>query len=399
MNFSIISEYNPFHNGHKYQIDTIKNKLDGKNIIVIQSGNFVQRGDVSIASKFTRAKMALLSGADIILEIPQIFSSSSAMYFSKGSISVLDRLNIIDKICFGSENTTTDTLENISKFLINEPTEFSELIKTNMTKGFSYPKSRSLALEHFGYGDTIKTPNNILGVEYIKSLYELNSNIEPVTINRTNDFHEKNIKNNVTSATSIRENIDNLELIKDTIPDICFDIFKEDINKNKYDINNLSSIFHYAFISKQKSEILKIVDMNEHLYNRLYEVIKTNFLITDIINSTVSKNYTQTRINRVILNIILDNKQEELNNFTKNGFPFVRVLGFRKEKQYLLKEMIEKSNIKIITNLKNADKILSADEMKILSNDIKKSNYFLLSNSNKSQNLDFKNFENQLVII
>ncbi len=399
MNFAIISEYNPFHNGHKFQIDYAKNNLGCNNLIVIQSGNFVQRGDVAIASKFTRTKMALLSGADIVLEIPQIFATSSAMYFAKGSISILDRLNIIDNLCFGSENTSAHTLAHVSDILIDEPSEYKKVLKANLSLGYSFPKSRAIALAQYGYSDIISTPNNILGIEYIKALRELNSSIFPVAINRTNDFHEKNITSSIASATAIRNNINDLDLVRNTIPSNTFDILKYDILTNNYDINNLSSIFHHIFHSTNKDSILDIVDMNEHIYNRFLQVLKDTFYISDIADKMTTKNLTKTRINRIIINIILNNKQQTLDHFTQNGFPYVRLLGFKKEKQDLLKNLIDNSSIKIVTNLKNADKILDKEELALLQAEINTTNTFLLSNSSKTNVLSASSFENNLIIL
>ncbi len=399
MNFAIITEYNPFHNGHKFQIDFAKENLGCQNLIIIQSGNFVQRGDVAISSKFTRTKMALMSGADIVLEIPQVFATASAMYFAKGSVSILDRLNFIDRLCFGSENTPAHTLDHVSQILIDEPLEYKNLLKANLSLGYSFPKSRAIALEQYGYKDIISTPNNILGIEYIKALKELNSMIFPITINRTNNFHDESISSNIASATAIRKNIDNLDLIQNTIPANVFDILSKDISVNKYNIDNLSSIFHHIFYSTEKKLLLEIADMNEHIYNRFSQILKEHFLISDISEKMTTKNLTRTRINRIIINTILNNKQSDLDYFTNNGFPYVRLLGFKKDKQNLLKDLIEKSDIKIITNLKNADKILTKQELSLLQKEINTTNYFLLSNSNKNISINANNFENQLVIL
>ncbi len=398
MTYGVITEYNPFHNGHKYQLDKIKEEFHAKNIVVIMSGDFVQRGDTALTDKFTRAKMALQNGADIVLEIPQIFATASAMYFSKASVNILNRLNFIDCLCFGSENTDVNTLNKISNILLNEPKEFSDKLKENLKQGFSYPKSRSNALSDFGFSEVISTPNNILGIEYIKALNELNSNIKPVTINRTNNFHDTKIENSIASATAIRENINNLDLVKTAIPENCFNLLEKEVSSNKYGLNNLSSIFHFILKTKPKEEILQIVDLNEQIYNRFLEISKTFYYISDISLKMKTKNLTQTRINRMIINIILDNKTKDLEKFTNEGFPFVRVLGFKKEKQHLLKELTEKSEIKILLNLKNANQILNDYELDLLNKDLTKSNLFLLSN-NDNKLLNSSEYENKLVII
>lgn len=400
INIGIIAEYNPFHNGHAHQIKMIKEKYPDSNIIVLMSGNFVQRGNVSIVDKFTRTKMALLEGADMVLELPPMFAISSASYFAKAGVSIFDKTNIIDYLCFGTENTTTEKLEEISYFLINEPAPYKKLLKSHLKDGLSYPKSRSLALLEFGYKNTLDTPNNILGVEYIKSLIEISSEIKPFTINRTNDYHDTKITTPISSATSIRSNIDDEKLVKSSIPESVSDLFYEEVNANKYNLNCLSEIFHYLFSVKSKNEILSIVDFTEDIYNRFINVMKSNFLIDDIILNMCSKNFTKTRIQRMVLAVLLNHTKKDLINFNTNGYPFVRVLGFKKEKEFLLSNLIDKSSIKIVTNIKNAHKVLSKKELARLNNDIKSTKTFLLSNEDDAKKvLDENVFENQMIVL
>lgn len=400
INIGIIAEYNPFHNGHAHQIKIVREKYPDSNIIVLMSGNFVQRGNVSIVDKFTRSKMALLNGADMVLELPPIFATSSASYFAKSSVNIFDKTNIIDYLCFGTENTTTQKLEEISHFLINEPAPYKKLLKRYLKDGLSYPKSRSLALSEFGYENTLDTPNNILGVEYIKSIIEISSEIKPFSINRTNNYHDTKITTPISSATSIRTNIGDENLVKSSIPSSVSDLFFEEISNNKYNLNVLSETFHYLFSVKSKNEILGIVDFTEDIYNRFINVMKSNFLIDDIVSKMCSKNLTKTRIQRMVLAVLLNHTKKDLINFNSNGYPFVRVLGFKKEKEFLLSELIEKSSIKIVTNIKNAHKTLSKKEIALLHNDINSTKTFLLSNEDDEKKvIDANTFENRMIIV
>lgn len=396
MNIGIVAEYNPFHNGHKYQIDKIRESNPFSNIIVVLGGNYTQRGNLSIVDKFTKTEMALNSGADLVLELPQIFQSSSASYFSKQAVNILNKTNIVDAICFGTENMNVEELRDISMFLLNEPIAYKDAIKSYLKQGHSFPKSRSLALKEFSFNE-LSTPNNILAVEYMKSLISLESAIIPMPINRTNNYHDVKINGTITSATSIRENVENTDLIKSTIPEEAFDIFYKSITKNTYSLNEMSKTFRYLFLSKPKEEILEIVDFTDDLYNRFYNILKTEFLIDNIVEKMCCKNVTKTRIQRMILSVLLNNKDSDIKSFDKNGYPFVRVLGFKKDKQEILSNLIEKSDIKIVTNLKNANKVLNKHELSLLDNDIKKSNLFYMCNKNNNC-FDVYDLENKIII-
>lgn len=397
MNIGIVAEYNPFHNGHKYQIDKIREMHPSSNIIVVLSGNYTQRGNLSIVDKFTKTEMALSCGADLVIELPQLFQSASASYFSRQAVNILNKINIVDAICFGTENMNVDELRDISTFLLNEPISYKNSIKNHLKNGNSFPKSRSLALKEFSYNE-LSTPNNILGVEYMKTLITLESKIVPITINRTNNYHDSKIVGSISSATSIRENAHDIDLIKTAIPEDAFDIFYKSISKNSYNLNEMSKTFRYLFLTKDKEEILDIVDFTEDIYNRFYNIIKSEFLIDNIIEKMCCKNMTKTRIQRMVLSVLLDNKSSNIKLYDKNGYPFVRVLGFKKEKQQVLSDLIEKSDIKIVTNLKNANKILNKNELNLLNTDIKKSSLFHLCNENNNC-FDVYDLENKIVII
>lgn len=212
----LITEYNPFHNGHKYHLEASKEKASATHSIAVMSGNFLQRGEPALLDKWTRAKMAVDSGVDLVLELPTVFATQSAEYFAHGALSVLEDTNVVDSLCFGSELGDTELLKDIADVLVDEPLEFKNILKKHLNLGLSFPKARSLALkaffEHAKYSHfekiekIVESPNNILGIEYMKSLIKLKSKITPLTIKRVySNYHDKDINSSIASATSIRE--------------------------------------------------------------------------------------------------------------------------------------------------------------------------------------------------
>src|SRR5690554_4412644 len=183
----IIAEYNPFHNGHQHHILEAKKQTGADYVIVVMSGNFVQRGAPSIINKYSRAKAALESGADLVFELPVIYSTASAQYFSLGAISLLDKLGLVDYVCFGSESGDIESLTYIAKYLHNNSYEYNKDINNLMKNGITFPEARQIAIKNNNNtidDNVISSPNNILGIEYIKAILELNSNIIPVSISR-----------------------------------------------------------------------------------------------------------------------------------------------------------------------------------------------------------------------
>ena len=210
----IIAEYNPFHTGHEYQINYIKEKLRTDYVVIAMSGDFVQRGTPALFSKYVRAEMALRSGADLVLELPVSISSASAELFARGGVQLLDGLGVTDILCFGSECGDTDALMELAKILAEEPEAFQDALRRNLKDGMTFPKARSMALsavfpESEKYQQLLSSPNNILGIEYCKAILRENSSISPVSIKREgNDYHENTLfENHFPSASAIRNAI------------------------------------------------------------------------------------------------------------------------------------------------------------------------------------------------
>lgn len=388
MNVGIIAEYNPFHNGHLIHIEKSKEITKSSHCIVVMSGNFVQRGEPAICDKYIRTKAALLNGADLVIELPAMFSSASADIFAFGAVDILNKTGIINSLCFGTEQGSLNTFEDAANILSNESTEFKDILSDECKKGISFPKARLNALSYVLKTDLsfLSSPNNILALEYLKSLKILKSNIKPFTIKRYKaDFHSYEINDNIASATAIRKYLIN-KLYSQTekcIPKNYYNILIDSINKFIPLINDFSSILHYILINSDINDISEILDITEGLENRILKYTDT-FLITDLINKIKTKRYTYTKLQRALLHIILNIKKSDINYYKSNGgIPYIRVLGFKKESSHLLSELTKKASVPIITNLKDSSKVLNEAGYYMLQSEIKSNDIYYICSSFK----------------
>lgn len=331
---SIIAEYNPFHKGHAYQIQKIKDEYSDF-IVVIMSGNFVQRGEPAITNKFERAKIAVDNGASLVLELPIIYSTSNAEIFARGGISILNSMGIIDRLYFGSEDDAS-ILKNLSEKIKRNLD--ADKIKKYLAEGNSYIKSRELAMDFFcdKEKEILKKPNNILGLEYINSLKKLNSNIKAHSIKRKNVNHKDDfVLGEFASASLIRKLAYEGRNIKKFIPN--YELIPEN------NLENYFEIFKYKMIA----EIISFTDYFDYevgLENRILENLDSkNF--EELIEKVHSKRHSRSRIKRLILEILLDIKKDLI----KASFaePYTRVLA------------CDERGIEILRNSKNENKIYS----------------------------------------
>ncbi len=361
----VVVEYNPFHNGHKYHIEQSKKVCNSNKVIAVMSGNYVQRGEPAIMSKYSRTKIALENGVDLVLELPTIYSTSSAELFSHSAMSILHKTNIIDSVCFGSEIGNIEKLQAVADILTNEPDEFKSFLKDELSKGVSFPKARELALKTYNpnLADVLSSPNNILGVEYLKSLNKLESNITPYTITRTlANYHDTTIEqgNSIASATSIRKIIleepTNFNAIYQCVPIETYNLIN-DYNQSKL-YTNMENIFiflKFKLSHLKLDELNNIYDVTEGLGELLLNKIQISTSYSNLIQNLKSKRYTQTKIQRMLLHLLLNITKEDIDLYkTINYIPYIRVLGFRKDCSMLLSELIEKSSVPVVTNIKNA---------------------------------------------
>ncbi len=247
VNIGIICEYNPFHNGHVYHIDMIKKMYPDSRIILVMSGNFLQRGDVSLINKWDKTKIALEHGIDLVVELPFVFATQGADKFAHGAIQILNSLKV-DNIVFGSECNDIDLLKKLADVQVNNK-DYDLLVKKYVDDGKNFPTAMSMALKDL-CGNTVDSPNDILGLCYIKEIISLNSNIKPVCIKRTSDYHS-NLLNSICSASAIREAI---KLGKDISNYVPIDSL-EFINKN-CSVDNLFSFLKYKIMTCDDSSKL-----------------------------------------------------------------------------------------------------------------------------------------------
>lgn len=353
----IIAEYNPFHNGHLYQIQKAKELTGADTVIAVMSGNFTQRGETSLINKFEKAKMALQNEVDMVIELPTIYSISSAENFALGGVKILNEIGNIDYLVFGIEEENLEKLQAIADVLVNEDNEFKRNIKEELNKGNSYPKAREIALKKVLLSENVENimqkPNNILAIEYLKALKTTNSKIKPIAIKRKNTMHnDENINENYASGTYIRKLFieNNFNEIRKVVPKYTYERLLELKNQGAYvsSINDFSDIVIYKIRTMTKEEISQIADVNEGLENIIKLASTTCKTIDEIVEKVSTKRYTKTRISRILTYILLDITKSEIEQ-SKNANPYIRVLGINKKFEGILKTI---NNDKLITSLK-----------------------------------------------
>ena len=335
----IIAEYNPFHNGHLYHLKMVKDKYPDATIVLVMNGNFTERGDVSIINKWKKTKIALDLGIDLIVELPYPFATQSADHFAYGAVTLLEKLNV-DKLVFGSESNNIEDLELIAKTQI-ENDEFEKLVKIYSKMGKNYPTALSCALEDLT-GKKIETPNDLLGISYIKAILENNYKIKPETIKRTNDYHNTELDNEISSATSIREALKNNQNIDNQVPIET----KNELN-NLHFIDDYFNILKYKIITEKDLSIYQTVD--EGIDNLLKKEISNCNSYDELIKKIKSKRYTYNKISRMLIHILCNFTKEKREKF--NDIKYIRILGLNKNGRDYLNTIKKETNIPIISKI------------------------------------------------
>lgn len=325
----LICEYNPFHNGHLYHINKIKEMYPNSILVLVLSGNVCERGDISIISKWNKTKIALNHNIDLVVELPSIYSSQAADKFAYASIKILNSLGV-NKIIFGSESNSIDTLTKLAKTQL-EDNNYNNLVKSYLKDGLSYPSAMALSLKDIT-GDFIEKPNDILGICYIKEILKNNYNIEAISIQRTDDYN-----NDISSASGIRE------LIKkniDITPYVPSDVLEYIENIN---IEDYFNYIKYKIIT-EKDNIIKYLTVDEKIIPRILEHIVDSNSLDELILKIKSKNYTYTKLKRMFIHILFSITKEEVHDVN-----YIRVLGFNRIGQNHLHNIKKNIDIPIIT--------------------------------------------------
>lgn len=397
----IISEYNPFHFGHLYHLQESQNIVKPDYTVTIMSGNFVERGDTAIIDKWARAEMALKNGVDLVIELPLLYSISSAENFAMGSIKILDSLKMNTTLSFGSECGSIDILEDIASVLYNEPKEYLSILNHELSSGLSFPKAREHALLMYlndirKYANVLSESNNILGVEYLKAIYSLKSNISAITVKREGEkYNSSSLDTKFASATAIRQAIVNNIDFKSYMPESSYEILKDKINKNEavYGINIFEQAILYSLRCMSLENIANLPDVNEGLENKIKKSANSCNNLTDLIEMIKSKRYTLTRINRILLYALLNITKKDIEDSYK-AIPYIRVLGVNsKGKELISKISKQNKKLNIVTSPK---RFMESSKNKILTNMLEKdmfaSNIYTLGyKKNSKANLDYTN--------
>lgn len=399
----IIAEYNPFHNGHLFHLNESKKLTGSSYTVAIMSGNFTQRGNTSIIDKWSKAKSAIECGVDLVVELPVLYSTSSAENFAEGAIKILDSLKVVDYLSFGAETADINLLNNIATVLNEEPKEYKSLLSEELKKGLSYPKARENALMIYlndikKYSNVLSSPNNILGIEYIKALKKYNSIIQPIAMPRHESGHnDLNYHGNIASSTAIRNITKNngFDILRKLMPEPSYTNLIKNI-KVGHVVPDLSVFEKEIIFNLRKMsiyDISQLPDVSEGLEFAIKNAANSCNSLVELLNIIKSKRYTQTRIQRILLYSLLGITKKDI-AISKKTQPYVRVLGFNEKGKYLISE-VAKANPKlnIITSVKKfTDKNLNRNLKSMLEKDIWATDVYTIGYEYDSwSNLDYTN--------
>lgn len=397
----IVAEYNPFHNGHLYHIKKSKVLSGTDTVVAVISGNFTQRGETSIINKWEKAKMAINNGIDLVVELPTIYSISSAENFANGAIKILDSMKVINLLSFGIEAQSLLQINKVADVLYNETEEYKELLRKELDKGISYPEARQNAvvsyLQEDKYREVLSCSNNILGIEYLKTLKKIKSKITPVAVNRKLvSYNGDEIVEDFASSTAIRNLLkdDNIDKVANVVPEKTLQILKQNINDGTevQDISVFAKEILYKFRTMSLSEIADLPEVSEGLENLIKESSEKTNNLSEFMELVKSKRYTQTRIQRIMLYALLGITKADM-EMSKNINPYVRVLGFNEKGEKLLSNIINEkdTNIPLITSVKKFEsENKNSDYKRLLEIDkIATDVYTLGYNKNSEANLDY----------
>ncbi len=354
----IIAEYNPFHNGHAYHIQQAKELAHADVAVVVMSGNYVQRGVPAVMPKHIRAEIALKAGASLVIELPVRYATGTAEQFAYGAVSLLEQLGCVDAICFGSECGDIHALEEVAKVLADEPSGYKELLQDLLRTGLSFPAARQQALEgiypekNFNY--LLSSPNNILGIEYIKALYRLNSKMVPITLPRkSSEYHDTELTGKYSSASAVRKLIEEHRFseLKAQLPEGNVDMFFQ-IFEQRFPIyaNDFSLLLKYRLLNETKSSLAEYEDVSEELANRIYNQQNQFENFEQFCQLLKTKELTFTRISRALLHIVLSIKKRSASDVS-----CARVLGFALDDATIMSTIKKYSKIPLVTKLTATD--------------------------------------------
>lgn len=378
---AIIAEYNPYHNGHAYLLEQARARTDADHAIALMSGNFLQRGEPAMWDKYTRAKMGVLAGIDLVFELPFCYAAGSAMDFADGAVHILDALHTVDYLCFGAEDTDTNAFETLADLLLDEPDAYKASLKACLAAGMSYPAAREQAIALYTgstvYAPLLSKPNNTLALAYICALKRIQSSIKPVLIARTHaPYHDDTLYGNISSAAAIRAvfsgeagksrhrrsasgtdkpaDIDGFSAISRNVPESTYTLINDAYGvKSPVFPEDLDCFFEAARLMLSDGAIRETCDMSDALANGL-AALPLPMGIRDAAFALNNKNFTASRIRRALLHLILGYTETDRQRFIGGRYAqYANILCFRRNSSPLLKQIGQNSSIPLIT--KKAD--------------------------------------------
>ena len=408
----IVAEYNPFHNGHQYQIDKIRKETGADYVIIAMSGNFLQRGVPALTDKFTRAEMALKCGADLVLEIPTLWATASAEYYAHAGVALLASTGVVTHLAFGAETDDLDALLQVSSILKNEPDVYRAVLSNSIRTGNSFPVARKNALitslplfATEKLDELLDNPNNILALEYLKALP---NSIEPILIPREGaGYHDTEINTEFPSASAIREAIwgrdgdVDMNTLANAMPKESFSLLKNALKCNQLiETNDFSDSLGYCLLAQAGNGFASFADCNQDFSNKVKNNLNDYVLLEDFIDTLKTKDMTYTRISRCLLHILLGIKQSDYTIGRAIGFaPYLRILGFKNASSNLLSEIKREATAPLISKAADASTLLDYETNKFFDKDVFASNLYYQHVARKSGTKPRNEYTNQIVIL
>lgn len=397
----IVAEYNPLHEGHLFHLQSAKKETGADYCVCVLSSNFVQRGEPSIFSKWARTRMALDIGADLVLELPVVLSSASAEYFASGAVRVLDSLNCVDYLCFGSEEGKIENLEKAAAFLVDESDEFKTELRRALDSGMSFAAARQLAVSRCSdipesISSVLDKPNNILSIEYMKALRRFGCGMKPVTIKRVGQgYNSLERANSFSSATAIRQHLSQAigsgksveedTFLKSNLPATSLEIMADEISMGRGPV--FPEAFETLLLHLVRSTSLKVLKtlpyMEEGLENRLKDAAMNSVSLSELISSAVTVRYPASRIRRILCALLTGITGEFLDEIKANGYAqYIRVLGFNENGRQLLARVKKKVHLPLLTRPVSYNKLESRLAQRLFEYESKATDAYVLAYPN-----------------
>ncbi len=410
----IVAEYNPFHNGHLYHLNASIKLSKAQSTVCVMSGNFIQRGEPSIVNKWARTKMALKAGIDLVVELPVVYSMSSAEYFSRGAVKLLDSLGFVTHLCFGSEHGKIPQLEQIADILLDEPVLYRTRLKEHLSGGLSFPAAREAALKEYfkikgldpDIVNAINSSNNILGIEYIKALKSMGSSMNPLTIKRkSNDYNCRTLSGRISSATSIRKTIFEEsvldERIKYALPSFSIDILEDEFGKGRgpVSIKDFEKTILTLIRLSDTQSLKELSQVSEGLENRIKNAALECGKFECLLEEMTTKRYTNTRLQRILCGLLTGITTEEFDTFNKHGGPqYIRVLGFNQKGRELLSMAKKTAILPVIVKTANYKKSCNPLLKRMMEIELRATDAYVLAYDNPDFRRGRQDFLNELEI-